>query len=119
VLMLFHTRFVVEILAGRAVGWTAQRREAGTPAAVLARLLAVPTAIGVLAMTASWFLLGGLFWFVLPFFAGLVLAVPVALLGNSRFLADRLQRLRLLATLDERAPTPVLRKLRAAAAGRG
>jgi membrane glycosyltransferase len=103
VLMLFHSRFVVEILAGRAVGWTAQPRQAGTPAAALVRLLAAPTAVGLITMVVGWFLLGDLFWFLLPFFAGLVLAIPVALLGNSQTLADTLRRLRLLVSPDEAA----------------
>jgi membrane glycosyltransferase len=112
VLLLFHTRFVVEILAGKAVGWGAQRRQAGTPGSDIARLLAPHTAIGLLLGSAAWIWLPDLFWYLSPLVAGLALAIPTGLLGASARVGRGLARLRLLRTPEEIAPDPEVAALR-------
>ncbi|MFO1059916.1 MAG: glucans biosynthesis glucosyltransferase MdoH [Dongiaceae bacterium] len=112
VLLLFHTRFVIEILSGRSVGWGSQRRQAGTPAGDILRLLAPHTAIGLLVGAVAWHWLPDLFWYLSPLVAGLCLAIPTGLLGASPAVGRALARAGLLGTPEELAPVPEIAALR-------
>jgi membrane glycosyltransferase len=112
VLLLFHTRFVVEILSGRAVGWGTQRRGGGTPTGDILRLLAPHTVIGLLVGIAAWVWLPDLFWYLSPLVAGLVLAIPTGLLGASLAVGRALGRIGLLRTPEEAAPAAEIAALR-------
>ena len=92
-LMIYHTRFVLSILAGRDVDWGAQSRagriigwrEASSRAAgVTAIGLAWAAAIAVLAPAF-------VFWMT-PVFAGLLLAIPIVKYSSSTDLGHSLRR---------------------------
>jgi len=85
VMMLFHVHMVAEIVLGRARGWASQRRSdnrVGWRESLAWHLphLAAGTA---LALSAA-ILAPGLIWWLSPIIAGLVLAMPLTVLGSRR-----------------------------------
>jgi len=114
VVMLFHTSFVIEILVGRSVGWKTQRRTGGPPTGQVVRRFAMPTIVGVVAATFAWLKLGAVFWFLMPLFAGPVLAIPVALVTASRAPARWLKRWNLLVTAMDKTGSVLTGPLAAA-----
>ena len=109
-LMIYHTRFVLSILAGRDVDWGAQSRagriigwrEASSRAAgVTAIGLAWAAAIAVLAPAF-------VFWMT-PVFAGLLLAIPIVKYSSSTDLGHSLRRRSILLTPSETRLPPELR----------
>ena len=104
VMMVYHARFVTEILFGRAVGWGAQDRERAdltwSEATIAARW---PTVVGVawggltLAMSPLFFV-----W-MSPIFVGLALSIPLVRWTSLRSLGRRMRALELLAVPSETA----------------
>ena len=108
--MIYHTRFVLSIIAGRDVDWGAQSRagriigwrEASSRAAgVTAIGLAWAAAIAVLAPAF-------VFWMT-PVFAGLLLAIPIVKYSSSTDLGHSLRRRGILLTPSETRLPPELR----------
>lgn len=113
ILTLFYTRYVWALLRGGSVQWGAQPRDDRglswregwlrlrghtlTGAVWLGVLLAVP---------AGW---PGLVLWALPMLAGLLLAVPAAVLSSRTALGQTARRLGLFLTPEESAPPPLLR----------
>jgi membrane glycosyltransferase len=112
-----HTYFIVSLMTGRGVAWNPQNRSdrglsVGDVAPSLGLLLAVGvTWLAVLLVHAPEYL-----WWVLPVLAGLILAVPVAVVSSRRSVGQGLRGLGLLVTPEETAPAPELRDLAAALA---
>lgn len=109
--MLTQTLDVISVLRGRDSGWHPQRREnGGTAVAEIARRYGPHTLLGFgfagTAVLVSPFLA---LW-MLPVAAGLVLAIPLALLTGHRASGRALRRVGLLRTPEEAAPPPVLRR---------
>jgi membrane glycosyltransferase len=79
VMMVYHTRFVVGILAGRDVAWEAQPREGRTVgwSESLRRTVGIVVPGVVWALT-TLYLSPGFFLWMTPIFGGLVLAAPLA-----------------------------------------
>ena len=110
VLMVSYTQYIWALLRGGSVRWDAQPRDDRgltwregwlrlrshtlTGAAWLALLLATETAL--------------LLW-SMPLLAGLLLAVPAAILSSRATLGGAARRLGLFLTPDETAPPPILR----------
>ena len=110
VMMLFHTRFVASVLAGRDIRWEAQVREGDT--------------LGwreAWAGGAWWITLAGAAWgavtlyaspvFLLwlsPILVGLLLAAPLIRWTSSRAVGDWARRRGLLLAPSETAPPPEL-----------
>lgn len=112
VMMLLHSRFVVSILAGKAVGWNPQRRAAAGPSLVAAAINhALPTALGLGLLGAFWLFAPETLWWALPVLAGLILAIPLSLALDSARLGGWLRRRGLFLTPEESRPVPVLRRL--------
>jgi membrane glycosyltransferase len=107
VMMIFQSIAVAEILIGRDAGWQVQRRDDGeVPRREIARKYALPTLVGVvMAFSAYAVSLPLLLWMV-PVIAGLVLAIPVAMLSSAA--RPGLQRSRLFNTPEQTAPPKVL-----------
>jgi membrane glycosyltransferase len=107
VMMIFQSIAVAEILIGRDAGWQVQRRDNGeVPRREIIGKYALPTFIGVvMALSAYAVSLPLLLWMV-PVIAGLVLAIPVAMLSSAAT-ADP-QRSRLFNTPEQTAPPKVL-----------
>jgi membrane glycosyltransferase len=107
--MLFHTQFVVGTFLGRTVRWTTHRRDAaGTTLAEAARDHGVHTAIGVVASVATAAFAPGLLPWMSPVLAGLVFAIPLAVLLGSPRVGAALRRARLLLTPEETHAPPVV-----------
>lgn len=113
-LMVFHTRFVLATLAGRVVAWGPQERD--DPTTRLRETLFVlgpQTLIGGAAFVAVAAVAPELAPWMAPIFAGLVLAIPLALALESRRLGRAARRLGLLLTPEESQTPPLLRRFRA------
>jgi len=112
---LLHSRFVVSTLRGRKVRWSAQQRgEHGVTFAMATRDYAAITALGIVASAAVY--LGArplLIWFT-PVLAGLVLAIPLAMVLGSRAWGMMARRIGLLVIPEEVAIPEVVKRYDAA-----
>jgi membrane glycosyltransferase len=108
-LMFTQTRALVEILAGRVGGWSAQRRDADK--------VAFKEACAAMGwISATGLALAAMFWFTpdlltatAPILAGLILAVPLTMLGASKAAGLALKANGLFMTPDERTPPAIVR----------
>lgn len=102
VMMLLHTRFVLSIVSGAAIDWTPQRRAAGqSRIGATLRTFAWVMVIGAAAAVGTWYATPILFYWLLPVTLGMILVVPIALLGASEQAGQMLARLRLLLVTEE------------------
>lgn len=109
IMMLIHSGFVAAALSGGAVDWRPQRRAArsdGWPAAL--RVYGWFSAVGVVAAGAVHLHAPAVFLWLLPVFAGWILAPLLVWLGDRTDLAETLRRLRLLLAREESRPPRVL-----------
>ena len=108
-MMLFHSTFVAQTLAGRSVSWNTQdRTERGVTFREAFRRQKWHLALGVLWGAAMLRLAPQFFWWLTPVLAGLLLGIPLTV-WTSRVSAGRLFRRRgLLLTPEETAPPPEL-----------
>ena len=103
--MVFNSSFVISVLFGRNVRWTAQNRDATGVDWREAMLTHLPH----LLIGAGWGLVA---WWIDPFFfawltpvlGGLVLSVPLSILMSHQKFGDYLRRSHLLLTPTETAP---------------
>jgi membrane glycosyltransferase len=107
VMMIFQSTAVGEILLGRDAGWQVQRRGDGeVPQGEIIRKYALPTFIGIVMAVSAFAVSLPLLLWMAPVIAGLVLAIPIAML-SSKAGAD-LHRSRLFNTPEQTAPPKVL-----------
>jgi membrane glycosyltransferase len=112
IMMLLHTGFVTTILLGSAIDWAPQRRQvAGGLFSESVRRFGWVTVLGVAAATATFVVTPALFYWLIPVFAGLVLAIPFAMLTSSDQWGERAARAGLLRVVEEAAPPPVIRRV--------
>jgi membrane glycosyltransferase len=103
-MMVFQSRAVVEILAGRDAGWPVQRRDDGAvPRAEVARKLIPPTLVGVAMALAAYSISLPLLLWMSPVVLGLLVSIPVGLMTSQRW-----RRAGVLATPEDLAPPPVV-----------
>ena len=87
-MMLGQTIAIVDIVRGRASGWSAQRREAdGIPLRAALRDYRVHLALGLLILATALAGVDGVLW-LLPIMAGLVAAPLIAALTSRRDVGD-------------------------------
>ncbi len=113
-MMLYHTRFVIETLTGFQVQWTAQAR--GEQSAAWRELVhehAQHVLAGGLLALAAWTWAPGLLWWLAPVWLPLLLAVPIAAVLGSVGAGTLLGRLGLLRIATEADPPPVITAKRA------
>jgi membrane glycosyltransferase len=108
--MMFHARFVVDILLGQGVTWVTQKREAEDDAdwreAILTHSL--QTVFGLVWGASAFILVPSFFWWLLPILLGLVFAAPISIfLGKASF-GRKARELGLFLTPDETEPAPEL-----------
>lgn len=114
VMMVLQTACVADVLRGRDGGWTSQRRDDGrVPFGEFVRLYGPATLLGVLLGAAAWAISLPLLLWMSPVVAGLLLAIPLAMVTSSRGAGVGLGRIGLLATPEERAPPAELASLSA------
>ncbi len=76
--MLAHTWFVVNNLIGRSVGWNAQQRDSRrVPFSDAVRAFAPHTVIGLVFGSLAYLANPETIWWLVPFLAGLMFAVPL------------------------------------------
>ncbi|MDR3506942.1 MAG: glucans biosynthesis glucosyltransferase MdoH, partial [Caulobacteraceae bacterium] len=114
ILMLNQVRALASILAGRDSGWPAQSRDEGRVSlAEAARRHLGDTLAGLaLAAAALWAAPDLLLW-MSPVVAGLIGAIPVAMLSARRDLGLKARRAGLLLIPEETSPPPVIVHLNA------
>ena len=112
VMMLLHTGFILRILAGAAIDWNPQRRQAtaGALRAAWHRFGAVTLLVVAAALTTAA-LAPQLVGWLLPVLAGPVLVLPLAVLGGSNRAGDWFARRGLLVAPEEHRPPWVLARL--------
>jgi len=110
VMMLFHTTFVIAILAGNAVGWPAQARgDRGMPwrqalqrhiGHVLLGLVTLIVIAGFAPNYVPW---------MLPVVTGLLLSIPITVLSSRRAVGIAARKMRLFVTPEESSrATPMI-----------
>jgi membrane glycosyltransferase len=110
ILMLLHTRFVASALLGTRVQWVAQCRQDGGVSLRTAFGVHYPHALAGLAIGGiAWFWAPGLLLWLVPVLAGLVLAIPLAMVLGSVSIGTSLGRRGLLTVPEEVVPPPVLK----------
>lgn len=104
VMMLFHTTFLIHILAGSAVGWPPQARgDRGMDwRQALTRHIG-HVLFGLVALCILGAIVPDYVPWILPVVAGLLLSVPLAVLSSRRAMGLAARRLRLFLTPEERA----------------
>jgi membrane glycosyltransferase len=111
--MVFHTRFVIAILAGRHGGWQSPPRDdAGTPWSDALRRHTVHAMLALAWLIALLDTEPGRAWWLLPLLSGLLLAVPLSVLGSRTAIGAWLRKRGLLLIPEERWTPDVLRQAR-------
>jgi membrane glycosyltransferase len=104
VMMLFHTTFLIQILAGSAVGWPPQARgDRGMEWRQALQRHIGHALFGLAALGALGALVPDYVPWILPVVTGLLLSVPLAVLSSRRAMGLAARRLRLFVTPEERA----------------
>ena len=104
VMMLFHTTFLIRILAGNAVGWPPQARgDRGMDWRQALQRHVGHVLFGVAALVALGAIVPDYVPWILPVVLGLLLSVPLAVLSSRRAMGLAARRLRLFVTPEERA----------------
>jgi len=107
--MLWHTRFVVTIVAGMGVNWGTQNRSAdGTDWLFAIRRHWGHTLIGLGWGYLVWELDRATFWWFVPVLAGMAVSIPLSVLTSRGDLGRRARDFGLFLTPEETAPPPEL-----------
>ncbi|MBV8910030.1 MAG: glucans biosynthesis glucosyltransferase MdoH, partial [Gammaproteobacteria bacterium] len=108
-MMLFHSTFVVQTLAGKSVSWNAQdRSERGLTVREALRRQKWHLVLGVVWGASMAWLAPQFFWWLTPVLAGLISCVWLTVWTSRPSAGLRLQRSGLLLTPEETAPPPEL-----------
>ncbi|HSH47883.1 MAG TPA: glucans biosynthesis glucosyltransferase MdoH [Halomonas sp.] len=112
-MMLFHSRFVVAILAGRSVAWNPQSR-AGRALSWRESLRHTWPAMlgGALWGGVTWAYTASFFWWLTPVWLGLLIAPALVRWSSSLTIGRGLRERGLLLVPSEVAPPTVLNKTR-------
>lgn len=110
-LMLHHTRIVLGIVAGRAVGWNAQHRRAQSQLSRVLRDELLATLLGAVAATFAAFHGSGAWLWLAPVWLPWCLAIPLHALVSSARLGQLALRAGLLTTPVELSPEPLLSRI--------
>ncbi|HWF18915.1 MAG TPA: glucans biosynthesis glucosyltransferase MdoH [Verrucomicrobiae bacterium] len=111
--MLWHLRFVITILLGIGVHWGPQKRTAdGTAWSYALRRHWGHTLTGLVWGGLIWWLAPSMFWWFVPVFAGMALAIPVSVWTSRSSWGARVRSVGLFLTPEETTPTPELDTLR-------
>jgi membrane glycosyltransferase len=113
VLMLFHSRFVLGVIAGEEVGWGPQRRggKDGIDWGEAFEAYAGHTLVGVLWGLLAWHINPAFFWWMSPVFTGLIFSIPLTLLLSKVSAGKALRRAKFFLTPQESKPPVELAEL--------
>jgi membrane glycosyltransferase len=105
--MLFHTRFVVAALLGRAVGWKSPSREdAATSWGEALRRHGLQTAFGVAWIGLVYWLDPAFVWWLAPVAGALALSIPISVYTSRASLGERARRAGMFLIPEETNPPP-------------
>jgi membrane glycosyltransferase len=107
-LMLHHTRIVLTIVAGKAIGWGPQQRRAASTLSRIVRAEWPTTLFGAAAALWLSFDAPGLLWWFAPLWLPWSLAIPISLTVSSRRMGGLLRRLGFWSVPSESRPEPLL-----------
>ena len=83
VMMMFQSKFVLDIFGGRSVNWNTQNRDDNATSFRQAwERHFWHTALGIAATVIVWLYARELFWWILPITTGLMLSIPVSMLTS-------------------------------------
>lgn len=115
-MMLFHAYFVLTTLSGHTVAWNPQARgDRSIGMQEAARYVLLPTLVGVVWGTGTFFVAPQFFWWLAPVLTGLGLAFPLLIWSSKVSVGRGLKRLGLFLTPEELYPPTELRTIRDAA----
>jgi membrane glycosyltransferase len=111
-MMVFHSTFVITILAGKPVSWSAQERgDRGIGFLEALRRHKWHVLLGLVWGAVILWLAPRYIWWLLPVLAGLVLSVPLTMLTSRAGAGQWTRRHGLLLTPEESQPPPELAAL--------
>jgi membrane glycosyltransferase len=117
IMMVFHSSFVIGVLAGGRVNWTPQAREGRMLAWGEAVRRSWPaTLMGLAWGSVTWTWAPQFFWWLSPVLVGLVFAAPLIRVSSSPGLGDWVARLGLFRTPAQGCPPAVISHLERALA---
>ena len=109
VLMLQHSKAVVDILLGRCVTWNAQQRDGESESwAAVAPVFGGTTLVGFLWAAAAYLIAPDLLLWLSPVLVGLIAAIPLAVVSSRSDVGASARRHGWLLTPEECAPPPEL-----------
>jgi membrane glycosyltransferase len=111
VLMVSHSWFVANVLAGRAIGWGGQRRGSrGIDFAACAMAFAPHTALAIVGGVFAWYWIPGSIWF-LPLLLGLAVAILLCWLTSKPKWGAAARRYGVFLVPSEAATIPILERV--------
>ncbi|OCW56541.1 hypothetical protein AWJ14_16475 [Hoeflea olei] len=114
IMMLIHSKQIIEILLGRNSGWNPQRRDGETSWMDAWRAHWLHMVVGIAIACFAFVLSPEILLWLSPTLLGLVLAVPLSRLSSSKAAGRALRRRGLLITPEEEGPPAILRDFHAA-----
>jgi membrane glycosyltransferase len=112
ILMLSHTWFVANSLAGRTVEWGKQRRRGAVlDFAACAATFAPHTMLAIVGGALAWYFIPGSIWWFLPLLAGLSVAMWLCWVTSDPQWGRAARRHGIFLVPSETAPTPLLARL--------
>ena len=116
VLMIQHSKAVVDILLGRCVSWNAQQRDGESESwAAVTMVFGGTMLVGLVWAAVAYLVAPDLLLWLSPVLVGLVAVVPLAALSSRVEIGARARRHGWLLTPEECAPPPELAALPAPA----
>ena len=83
IMMMFQSKFVWDIFAGKDSGWNTQNRDdAATSFKTAFSRHIWHTVLGIVTTLVVWFYAHELFWWMLPITLGLMLSIPISMLTS-------------------------------------
>ncbi len=110
--MLFHTRFVLTALLGRAIQWRSPSRDnSDTPWGDAVRHHGVQTLIGAVWAVGVYYMEPTFLWWLAPIVGALMVSIPVSVFSSRVSLGRWCQHARLFRIPEETHPPRVLRRM--------
>jgi membrane glycosyltransferase len=114
VLMLSHSWFVANTLAGRTIEWGTQQRAGGMlPFAACAATFALHTVLAILGGALALYWIPSCIWWFLPLLAGLAVAVILCWVTSDPKWGEAARRQGIFVVPSETAPPPLLARFHA------
>ncbi|MFV0627428.1 MAG: glucans biosynthesis glucosyltransferase MdoH [Alphaproteobacteria bacterium] len=83
IMMMFQSKFVLDIFMGKSVGWNTQNRgDLGTSFKDAFNRHIWHTLLGIATIIIVWFYANQLFWWMVPITLGLILSIPISIITS-------------------------------------